>query len=908
MVHIKRLTMSGFKSFGKKTDIVFDRGINVIVGPNGSGKSNVSDALCFALGRLSIKSMRAAKAKNLIFMGSKYVKPAPEAYVEIEFDNADRSFSIEKDAVALKRVVRRNGQSIYKINDETKTRAEVIEMLAQAGIDPYGFNLILQGQIQSVVKMHPEDRRKIIEEVAGISIYEARKEKSLKELQKTDERLKEINLTLRERRAYLNNLEKERAQALRFKDLENNVKRLKASVIQKKIDEKKKELEHAVKAIDEKNTQKEKFRVKAEALQKEIEELATRVNQINKHIQEASGVEQSTLHNQIANLRGEIEGLRARKENYENRRNETAKRIEEMTKSIPELQKEIEELKKESPKMAKKADEIGKKKEELAKIEEERKKVLSVKTELISLRERIRDKERQLAKTNAESESTFRQLEEYSSDLVYQNDEECSKTIESIKGFVAEKRKVIEELVRRELESEKLASVAESDIRRSEKIKSDVSQIDVCPLCQSRITGDHKSHVQKEADEKIKEANNLIENIRKELAKLNSEKNHMIKEIRSAEDKSTLARLEFVKHKSIKEKKAALKRLVDDEKSLRDELKSLEDRRKELETKTDSYASIEEKYREKMNEIEEISSITDENVDTTIMYRQRDIERIQDVIKTSKENIKELDETIADLARNFDSKSVLLGKKEKQEAELNEKFKRMFEERDSQQKHIQEKNLAFSELQGDIRQMGEQVNYILVGKAQIDAQIEALGMEMSEFSGVEVIKASMEILQERLTKTQEAMHGIGATNMRALEVYDEVKKEYDVVEQKANTVLKEKEEIMKVVEEIDRKKTRTFMRTFNAMNELFTSNFSRLFTKGTAFLEIENKEDVFKGGVDIIVRMAKGKYFDVTSLSGGEQTMVALALLFAIQEHKPYHFYVFDEIDAALDKRNSHKG
>jgi chromosome segregation protein len=143
--------------------------------------------------------------------------------------------------------------------------------------------------------------------------------------------------------------------------------------------------------------------------------------------------------------------------------------------------------------------------------------------------------------------------------------------------------------------------------------------------------------------------------------------------------------------------------------------------------------------------------------------------------------------------------------------------------------------------------------------------------------------------------------------MRALEVYDGIKKEYDAVQDKSNILLKEKEEIMKIIEEIDRKKGRTFMRTFNAINELFTRNFARLYTKGSAQLEVENKEDLFAGGIDIVIKLAKGKYFDVTSLSGGEQTLVALSLLFAIQEHKPYHFYIFDEIDTALDKRNSER-
>ena len=117
-------------------------------------------------------------------------------------------------------------------------------MLAQAGIDPNGFNIILQGEIQNFVKMHTEERRKIIEEIAGISIYEIRKEKSLKELEKTDDRLKEISTILRERTAYMNNLEKERQQALKFKKLEEDVKKFKASIIYFDLMKKEKEVEN----------------------------------------------------------------------------------------------------------------------------------------------------------------------------------------------------------------------------------------------------------------------------------------------------------------------------------------------------------------------------------------------------------------------------------------------------------------------------------------------------------------------------------------------------------------------------------------------------------------------------------------------------------------------------------------
>ena len=103
----------------------------------------------------------------------------------------------------------------------------------------------------------------------------------------------------------------------------------------------------------------------------------------------------------------------------------------------------------------------------------------------------------------------------------------------------------------------------------------------------------------------------------------------------------------------------------------------------------------------------------------------------------------------------------------------------------------------------------------------------------------------------------------------------------------------------------DKKKKRTFMKTFDAMNEIFTRNFLALSTKGEAELVLENPENVFEGGVDIRVKIVGSKYLDIKSLSGGEKTLTALSFIFAIQEFEPSWFYLMDEVDAALDKKNS---
>ncbi len=418
MSFIKKLVMHGFKSFPRKTEMPFTPGINVILGPNGSGKSNISDAICFVLGRLSIKSMRAAKAENLIFLGTKEASPAKEASVEIVFDNSQKTFSLPEEEISIKRIVRKNGQSIYKINHETKTRQEILTLLAQAGIDPQGFNIILQGEIQNFVRMQAEERRGIIEEVSGISVYESRKEKSLNELDKTEERLKEVASILRERTAYLNNLEKERQQALRFKKLEADAKKLKASVINLDLQKKKKDSERIKQSIESERKEADKIKSLISQLESQTSEFKVRIDELNLTMQKSTGIEQEKLNEEIANLRAEMEGMRVRLENQENRLAKLSSQKKDLQNSIVEIESSLNQLKNEPVTDSKKKKELEEKKKILEKVDEQRKQFYMLKSEISSIKERIIDKKNLVQTYKNESDILIRQIDSVSIGIV----------------------------------------------------------------------------------------------------------------------------------------------------------------------------------------------------------------------------------------------------------------------------------------------------------------------------------------------------------------------------------------------------------------------------------------------------------------------------------------------------------
>jgi len=325
---------------------------------------------------------------------------------------------------------------------------------------------------------------------------------------------------------------------------------------------------------------------------------------------------------------------------------------------------------------------------------------------------------------------------------------------------------------------------------------------------------------------------------------------------------------------------------------LKKELSSLDEKRKSLEKSLHEREAIEEKYDKLFFEMQEISSRTDESLDTTILYKERELESIKNVIKNIIKDKKEIDDELTRITELLKINKHELDKKEKAAKLLNEKFKKMYDERTEIQEKTRQKNLLLVNKQNALNRFDDLINNLKVDRAKVSALKESFDFELREFSGIEFIQGSVAFLKERLEKSEKSIQEIGSVNMRALETYDQIKEEYEKVSEKVVQLENERDEILKIIHEIDIKKKRTFMKTFDAINEFFTRNFSQLSVKGKAFLEIENKEDIFAGGISITIKVAKGKYFDVTSLSGGEQTLVALSLIFAIQEYKPYCFYI----------------
>ena len=226
-----RLHIHGFKSFKDKTTIYFDEGITGIVGPNGCGKSNIVDALFWVMGEQSAKHLRGSNMKDLIFSGSEKYSPATWAEVTLVLENTKGkhihigSEVVKPAEIALTRKLYRNGETEYRINNQPARLKDIHEVFMDTGAGAKSYSIIAQGEINRLVQAKPEERRTMIEEVAGITKFKLRKKESLKKIENTQSNLNRLSDLQSEIYKNLKNLEKQAEKAERARDLKAKVKK-----------------------------------------------------------------------------------------------------------------------------------------------------------------------------------------------------------------------------------------------------------------------------------------------------------------------------------------------------------------------------------------------------------------------------------------------------------------------------------------------------------------------------------------------------------------------------------------------------------------------------------------------------------------------------------------------------------
>src|SRR3979409_2373916 len=208
-MHLRSLTLKGFKSFPNRTRLEFAPGIAVIIGPNGSGKSNITDAVLWALGEQSPLAIRGQTMQDVIFAGGHGVPSRNEAEVEVVIDNSDAGLNPSFPEIAITRFLNKDGDSGYRLNGARCRLIDVVEVLSDTGLGKEMHSVVSQGRVEAIIHSKPRDRRLLIEEAAGLGKHRKRRRRAQLKLERTHDNLARALDVEREARSRLKPLKRQ---------------------------------------------------------------------------------------------------------------------------------------------------------------------------------------------------------------------------------------------------------------------------------------------------------------------------------------------------------------------------------------------------------------------------------------------------------------------------------------------------------------------------------------------------------------------------------------------------------------------------------------------------------------------------------------------------------------------------
>lgn len=345
-MYIKEIELQNFKSFGKRVRIPFFDDFTTISGPNGSGKSNIIDAILFALGLSTSKMMRSEKLTDLIYNGNGRKNP-DFAEVTIRFDNADQELPVDEDEVMITRKIQRTKSGYYSyfyFNDRACNLSDIHTYLSKARVTPEGYNIIIQGNVANIVEMSPVERRKIIDDIAGVAEFDAKKEQSLRELEVVKERIERVDIILDEVNTRLVQLQEEREQALKYQTLRDERRRCEAFILLAKLKSVEDEFKKMLQKLDARHRKKDGLVQELTEIRGKIAEFEDKLRVLNEQIAQKGEDEQIGIKREIESIKGDIARNVQAIEFSQNETNDVEERRRRAFVEIDKTKNKIEQL------------------------------------------------------------------------------------------------------------------------------------------------------------------------------------------------------------------------------------------------------------------------------------------------------------------------------------------------------------------------------------------------------------------------------------------------------------------------------------------------------------------------------------------------------------------------------------
>jgi len=926
-VYLKRITAHGFKSFADNVVIEIKDGITGIVGPNGSGKSNIVDAIKWVLGEQSIKTLRGSdNMTDVIFNGSKTRSGASRAVVSLVFDNQDHYLNSEFNEIEIKRILYRNGENEYFINNAKVRLKDIVELFLDSGASNKSFNIISQGTVTDVINSKPHERRTIFESAAGVLKYKKRKEDTLKKLDKTNDNLEKVNLLINELEIQVKPLEEQSKIAKKYLELKESLESNEISLI--------------AKDLQELNKDYSKLKDDKEDYERKIEKIdlsnVSDVSKLEKLKLEKLKLDESYNSNseKLINLTKEISDLEARKQLVTERKkyevddikleNNILNLKEEeliLEKNIKTLESEVVDL----------TENLSKKQKIKKELEDD---ILNLTHKHYSLEASLNTKNKNILEYKNKIDILETNIEENSA-LPYPVKQILNNPrFKGIYGTISNLLELDDKyniainvalggnanvLV---CDDEKVASSAISYLKDNHLGRATFFPLNII---KERNVDEDTLNLLKKEEGFIDIASNLV--------KYDNKFNNIIKNqlgniivVSTLDELNKIGKLINYRYRIVSLSGEVLyvggsitggslkntTNILSLKEKLSSNKKELENLNTEVKTLAKDFSELVQEESNKNNNLRDIQVeifnlkevIERKNTSLTDLNKQKNIKH-QELVGTLNVKDNKIDNELNDILEEYyklNTDKEILEKKLKQ---LKDNINEKVEEISNIENINRQANSEYNKIQQELRNID-------VTLAKMDVKIDNYLLTLNEEynmtyeHALEIADLNINISDAKIlvTKLKKEIKELGEVNVASIDEYERVNTRYTFLNNQKDDIMTSILELTNLIDSMDEIMIDRFETTFNAINKEFSTIFKELFKGGDAKLVLTDKDNILETGVDIVAVPPGKKLNSIILMSGGEKSLTAIALLFAILKVKVTPFVVLDEVEAALDDAN----
>ena len=926
-MYLKEISATGFKSFADKLTISLDGKTTCIVGPNGSGKSNIVDAVRWVLGEQSVKSLRGdSNMSDVIFSGSKNRNALNVATVSLTFDNSDNYINIPYNEITVKRRVYRTGENEYFINNEKCRLKDITDLFLDSGIGKSSFNIISQGEVQKIVSESSYDRRVIFESAAEVLKYKKRKEDALKKLDKTHTNLERVNDIIAELEIQVEPLREQSIKAEEYLKIKNELKNIEVALLSSEITTINEEYQLTKEKIEKLNNEIMNLGVQSNKSDTELLDLKNNLSKIELTIKE--------LNNRLLSLTKEEEKINGEKNILKERQKYDASnsKVHENISSLKEeklkkeniihldkidldtLQNELESIKSEINNLTLLGNASKKEYQDSFNEYNEKTKLLADIDHKIGIIEdyinnggtinnsikailnnpRLRGIHQTLGALLEIDEKYLKALDVSLGGskqfIVVENEDSAKSAINYLKDnklgratffpiSVIKPRGVDLDTLNVVRNMQGFISVLMDVVKYDSKYYNVVSNQVGNVLLVDNI--DNANKISKVINQryKIVTLDGDIVHIGGTMTggSLNTSKSIF-------EEKHELETLR-VKRREIAEVIATL------EENIKSSTSKLEDNSEKIRQKEIVLIQTQEKYNAKKSSLD----ITNEEYNN-IINELRSLENLVD----------------SSLSKEEDRIMKLYYETSREKEEVVREIARLTKEKDKISSTIDNIEATNKLNNTSLYTKEKELKTLEINISKMDVLLDNYLIILSEDYEMTYEKAKSNYILEMDTKEARSLVNsyknrikqIGMVNVQAIEDYKRVSERYNFLNSQKDDLLNAKDTLLEIINEMDTVMKEEFLTTFNKIDIEFQEVFKQLFKGGSASLKLTNPDDLLETGVDIIASPPGKKLTSINLLSGGEKTLTAICLIFAILNVKPIPFCLFDEVEAALDEAN----